>query len=465
MNVIDVLGILIFCVSAVIIYQKPWFYSFYPFVKFWVVFFLSFALGLILSTHIPYKLPITTLQVSLIIELISFLILWKVISFKRVFLSVSQRIFNLDRFIVVHHINRYTNVIPSVVVAFFLTFFLFTVAVSQGAGNTTLQSAIEKSKIVKPLAYEIYFAGAGSQNFNFFNGTLFKITPAAYFPLGTSLNSIKSQAILAFRQKLDIERVKAGLSALPAFLSKPIQIPGEEIFSAYPSNPSPSPTQTPISQTPTSQQLNTPTATPVPVYQPTVTQAPYVPIPTQYIPIKTPTQTPISQTPTPQPTNTPTLTPTKPLLNTPTAIPVVVYQPPPQVRPTPQLVNISQIEQDIFTLTNEQRKQNGIPPLILDPNISAIARAHSVDMNTRNYFSHINPDGLDPFQRMRAGGISFTAAGENISGGPSAEIIMTAWMNSPGHRANILNPAFTRIGVGVSVSTTYGLLATQDFAN
>jgi uncharacterized protein YkwD len=329
-----------------------------------------------------------------------------------------------------------------------LTFFLFTVAVAQGAGNTTLQSAIQESKIVKPLAYKIYFAGAGSQNFNFFNGTLFKTTPAAYFPQGTSLSSIKDQAILAFRQKLDIERIKAGLFALPAFLSKPIQMPGEEYVTLTP------------------QQLITPTATPVPVYQPTVTQAPYVPTPTQYIPIQNPPRTPIYKTPTPPtPTNTPTLIPTKPILNTPTATPMHVYQPLFPAHPTLQPVNISQIEQDIFTLTNEQREQNGIPPLILDPNISAVARAHSVDMNTRNFVGHINPDGLDPFQRMRAGGISFTTAGENIAGGPSVEIMMTNWMNSPEHRANILNPAFIRIGVGASVSSVYGLLATQDFAN
>lgn len=104
---------------------------------------------------------------------------------------------------------------------------------------------------------------------------------------------------------------------------------------------------------------------------------------------------------------------------------------------------------ELCRLTNEQRAANNLPALTLSLAITNSAQAHAQDMVTRNFFSHVNPDGLDPFQRLSRDGVSFGAAGENIAAGHStAASVLNAWMNSSGHRANILHPAFRKLGLG-----------------
>jgi uncharacterized protein YkwD len=108
-------------------------------------------------------------------------------------------------------------------------------------------------------------------------------------------------------------------------------------------------------------------------------------------------------------------------------------------------------EQQVLQLANEARASSGLGPLTCDPLMTTVARAHSQDMCDQGYFSHTSRDGRSPFDRMREAGVRFGAAGENIAQGQrSPSEVHTAWMNSPGHRMNILGGAYRRLGVGLS---------------
>lgn len=106
-------------------------------------------------------------------------------------------------------------------------------------------------------------------------------------------------------------------------------------------------------------------------------------------------------------------------------------------------------EREVVALTNEQRVKNGLAPLQADQSLSKVARDKSLDMQMNNYFDHNSPVYGSPFDMMRSYGIQYTSAGENIAKGQrTPEEVVNAWMNSPGHRANILNSDYTHIGVG-----------------
>ncbi|MDB2069087.1 CAP domain-containing protein [Clostridium perfringens] len=130
---------------------------------------------------------------------------------------------------------------------------------------------------------------------------------------------------------------------------------------------------------------------------------------------------------------------------------------------------IAQIEQMIFNKVNEERAKAGVAPLSYSNTMQKYARIKSEDMGVRKYFSHEDPNGQLITAKMKADGVSYNAWGENIAylGGYSgdsniANQFMTNWMNSSGHRANILSPNFTSIGVGVyKIGNTY--YATQEF--
>jgi uncharacterized YkwD family protein len=107
------------------------------------------------------------------------------------------------------------------------------------------------------------------------------------------------------------------------------------------------------------------------------------------------------------------------------------------------------IIQQVVDLTNQQRRQKGLPDLKIDSELTNMAQTKSYDMATKNYFSHTSPTYNSPFDMMQNMGIDYQAAAENIAKGQqSAEQVVNDWMNSPGHRQNILNPDFTHIGVG-----------------
>jgi uncharacterized protein YkwD len=112
---------------------------------------------------------------------------------------------------------------------------------------------------------------------------------------------------------------------------------------------------------------------------------------------------------------------------------------------------MSEVELKVVQLLNQERQGRGLNALKADPAVSAVARAHSKDMCQRGYFSHQSPDGKQPWDRLRAGGVrGFKAAAENIAVGYStAQAVHTGWLTSPGHRRNRLAPGYTRIGVGL----------------
>lgn len=113
-------------------------------------------------------------------------------------------------------------------------------------------------------------------------------------------------------------------------------------------------------------------------------------------------------------------------------------------------------EQEVIRLVNEIRAENGLNALTYDWELSRVARYKSQDMKDNRYFSHTSPVYGSPFQMIRNFGISFRSAGENIAKGyATPQAVVNGWMNSSGHRANILNAAYTRIGVGYVAGGNY----------
>lgn len=123
------------------------------------------------------------------------------------------------------------------------------------------------------------------------------------------------------------------------------------------------------------------------------------------------------------------------------------------------------LEAKMLQLVNAERVKRGLQPLKPDPEMTAVARAHSKDMFARGYFSHYTPEKKDPFDRMNAAGVQFTTAGENLALGQTLQICHTGLMNSPGHRANILNKSFGRLGIGILDGGFHGLMISQEFRN
>jgi uncharacterized YkwD family protein len=141
----------------------------------------------------------------------------------------------------------------------------------------------------------------------------------------------------------------------------------------------------------------------------------------------------------------------------------VQQQPVPADQPTTTQTtsSLSAYEQKVVDLTNQERVKNGLSPLKVDVNLSKMAREKSRDMSANGYFSHTSPTYGSPFDMMKQYGITYRYAGENIAMGQRtpAEVV-NAWMNSEGHRKNILSSNFTHIGVGYVAQGNYW---TQEF--
>jgi len=130
----------------------------------------------------------------------------------------------------------------------------------------------------------------------------------------------------------------------------------------------------------------------------------------------------------------------------------------------PDLSSVKTLENEVVRLVNIQRANNGLGALVQDWQFSRMARIKSADMIKFNYFSHTSPTYGTPFQMMTAFGFKYTAAGENIAYGQSTPAaVMQAWMNSAGHRANILSPNYKVIGVGAAKNTSGQIYWTQEF--
>ena len=111
----------------------------------------------------------------------------------------------------------------------------------------------------------------------------------------------------------------------------------------------------------------------------------------------------------------------------------------------------------ILMLVNRERVNAQLRVLLPDPEAELAAKVHAEDMAARNFFDHFTPEGWSPYDRLLMTGASgFTMSGENVAyGQPTPAAVMIAWMNSPGHRANILHPDWTHIGMGVAKATPY----------
>ena len=210
-----------------------------------------------------------------------------------------------------------------------------------------------------------------------------------------------------------------------------------------PNNPSTTPQQKPES-TP-----STPSTTPQ-----------QKPESTPSTPSTTPQQKPEStpSTPSTTPQQKPESTPSKPS-TTPQQKPESTPSKPSTTPDQKPSTDFSSYQQQVLDLVNAERTKRGISALTLDSNLSSVATKKSQDMVNKNYFDHTSPTYGSPFDMMKQFGISYRTAGENIAKGQKTpQEVVTAWMNSEGHRKNILNPNFTNLGVGIakdSKGTTY----------
>lgn len=147
--------------------------------------------------------------------------------------------------------------------------------------------------------------------------------------------------------------------------------------------------------------------------------------------------------------------PTQPESNEIVSLPFKVENP----RPRPDL------EAAMLELVNRERAAGGLAALEADPELTEVARRHSIDMFARGYFAHNTPENKSPFDRIRESEVRFRIAGENLALAPTLPIAHTGLMNSPGHRANILRPQFGRVGIGILDGGRRGLMVTQNFRN
>lgn len=228
--------------------------------------------------------------------------------------------------------------------------------------------------------------------------------------------------------------------------------------------PTATPTQVPT-KAPTA--VETPTATVAPTKAPTATAAPTA-APTQE-PTAAPTQEPTA-VPTKVPTAVPTIAPTA----VPTAAPTPTAVPTKEPTATPMPTKVSEAGGEmtrayqyglrITELVNEQRIANGLKPVEYSAALSEPAQVRVVEI--QKSFAHTRPDGRYFSSVLRDFGIGYRTCGENIAWGQrSPEEVVTAWMNSPGHRANILNAGYTKLGVGYAQNERGVNYYTQLFTN
>jgi uncharacterized protein YkwD len=124
---------------------------------------------------------------------------------------------------------------------------------------------------------------------------------------------------------------------------------------------------------------------------------------------------------------------------------------------------LSAQEQQALTLLNNDRAKNGLKALNANSKLTSVAESHAKDMISRGYFAHNTPEGKTPFQRMKEAGITYSTAGENLAINSSVAAAETAFMNSSGHRANILNSSYTDVGIGVVQNSSGQLYVVQEF--
>lgn len=149
-----------------------------------------------------------------------------------------------------------------------------------------------------------------------------------------------------------------------------------------------------------------------------------------------------------------------------TACPPFDPTPPPD-ETVPQY--ILDMEMDTHAAVNDERVAESLPGLVMNETLREVARAHSQDMIDRNFFDHVNPDGDHVGDRLADAGVTYAMAGENIAWNQGfadpVAVSVEGWMNSPGHRANILRSEFTHTGIGIAVTSDDAYYFTQVFTD
>lgn len=168
---------------------------------------------------------------------------------------------------------------------------------------------------------------------------------------------------------------------------------------------------------------------------------------------------PSTQPTSPAPTPTPAPTPK------PAPAPQPTPAPAPQTSANDALLTapLTAQEQQMIDLVNQERTKAGVNALAADMRLVKVARMKSLDMIKNNYFGHQSPVYGSPFDLLKSQGITYRTAGENIAGNSSVANAHTSLMNSAGHRANILNPNYSKIGIGIVAGGPYGLMISQEF--
>ena len=261
-------------------------------------------------------------------------------------------------------------------------------------------------------------------------GAITMLTASSMLPVNALSKTCYKKVITTKSVYIYVNGVKYKLPLTPSCPNVPSKP------ESTPNNPSTTPQQKPES-TP-----STPSTTPQ-----------QKPESTPSTPSTTPQQKPEStpSTPSTTPQQKPESTPSTPSTN-----PEQKPESTPEQKPS---TDFSSYQQQVLDLVNAERTKRGISALTLDSNLSSVATKKSQDMVNKNYFDHTSPTYGSPFDMMKQFGISYRTAGENIAKGQKTpQEVVTAWMNSEGHRKNILNPNFTNLGVGIakdSKGTTY----------
>lgn len=265
------------------------------------------------------------------------------------------------------------------------------------SNNNSVEASYSKNEVQVQKAQYIQYIGWESKNFNFYD-------------LKASKNVYKGDRFDWQKTILELEKVLASAQ----LKAKPVS-----------TTPKPAPSTPEVKPAPTKPVPSTPEAKPAPTKP-----APSTPTPT------TPEAKPAPTTPAP---TTPEVQPA-----------------PTTPAETTQDASVSAIEKEVLDLTNAERQKAGLAPLQTDSKLMNSARQKSTDMATNKYFSHTSPTYGSPFDQMKANGVSYKSAAENIAMGQrTAQEVVKGWMDSPGHRQNILTPGYTHIGIGYDANGHY----------
>lgn len=453
-NPVDIGIVLLFIATSVIFFRKGFFLSLFDLYHS----ILSLAASLIVAHFLNGKLGILpdVYQRAAIwsIQLLIFLLVWFLLE-KTKFYYFQKVIANYNKLQLIYKFDHPLGILPGIIVGFVISTFLFSLPLTLSS-STTLHKLATNSYWGRNIAPEIFSVNASVGSFSFrpYNDFIYKISSEGSFDVADFyitkdqfLRKNFNESASVEVQRINEARSELGLSSVGEISQNTVSktTPKPKVTTTKSSKPSPTPIRRVIviedesykeqsannKIDPESLRRSTaPTSTPKSVSINNQTEQESRPVATK--------------------TSNPTVKP---------------RQTQEGDEQDPEIVDISAMENKIVELTNAERTKRGLSPLTNDLEIAAVSRAHSKDMAERGYFSHETPDGVTPGDRMVMGGIEFNARGENIAGNQSPELTMRAWMNSEGHRNNILGDKFKRIGVGIYPSKKYGYLFTQSFAD